>query len=164
MTLPKQRWENERWKIWKELKASSPSITVEEIDAEVFRRIGECPTSDAPVARPPAARPKQIAFVDSGQASRETRKKAFSDSLLRAETRKASVLEFIRNRGPYGATRDDVAYALPTLSPYSVPSAVLSLIGDGLVIETGLKRMTRYGKPAAVVIAKEYMPPGGQNE
>lgn len=164
MNLPKLRWEIARGKIWKELKASAASITDEEIEAEVVRRIGECPISDAPGARPRAAKPKQLAFAESGQASHETREKAFSASLPRAGSKRALAFEFIRDRGTYGATRDEIEFALPTLSPHSIPSTVLALIGDELIIETNLRRKTRRGFDAVVLIAKECAPTGGRNE
>jgi hypothetical protein len=70
---------------------------------------------------------------------------------LAAQSRRR-VFRFIRSRGQYGATTDEVA-AVFRVDPNAVSGRLTELKRDGLVVKSGVRRPTRSGSMAAVVVA-----------
>lgn len=91
-------------------------------------------------------------LFDKGRRSVECRGTA-ARSTSAGGGRRDTVLKFVRGRGIRGATRDEIAEGL-SLPVQSVCSPVLALIERGELREKGQTRTTRYGKPAAILVAK----------
>jgi hypothetical protein len=98
--------------------------------------------------------PRQLdlPLIDYGQNAVETRlaamKRQRSPMLLR-------VLEEFKAAGPSGLTRDEIAMILDR-GVQSVCRATLDLINDGELVETKLRRPTRWGSPAAVLVHRDF--------
>ncbi len=69
----------------------------------------------------------------------------------KAATLRAKVLEFIAGRGIAGATDEEVQAALQMDANTERPRRY-ELVGDGLVRDSGMRRKTTSGRPAAVWI------------
>lgn len=65
-----------------------------------------------------------------------------------------AVLDFVKSCGYYGATTDEVAFHFST-TPNAVSGRMSELKRDGLLIETGRRRLTRTGNSAQVLVIGE---------
>ncbi|HXH05393.1 MAG TPA: hypothetical protein VNI83_02265 [Vicinamibacterales bacterium] len=73
----------------------------------------------------------------------------------RAPTVRERIYVFMRDRGAYGATRDEVEVALG-LRMQTVNGRIAELKAAGLIRETDMKRATRSGRLAHVFVAVGY--------
>lgn len=64
------------------------------------------------------------------------------------------VLTFLRQRGAYGATDEEIQEAL-ALNPSTQRPRRIELVAKGLALDLGPKRKTRSGRMASVWIANE---------
>lgn len=78
-----------------------------------------------------------------------------------AHTQRAAVMDFIVRAGAVGATGAEIEAALPTLNPHSVSPRVGELRALGLVVDSGERRCTPSGRPAAVWVATDRASKGG---
>lgn len=83
----------------------------------------------------------------------ETSKAAAESMVGAAEIQLRRILEFIRSKGEYGATRDEIVAALGIDIP-SVCGRCDNLLRMKLIYETDVKRKTRKGRFAFVLRAK----------
>jgi hypothetical protein len=65
------------------------------------------------------------------------------------------VHDFIRDRGPHGATDEEGEFALG-IKPQSYTPRRGELVALGLVVDSGQRRKTESGRPAAVWITPEH--------
>jgi hypothetical protein len=82
----------------------------------------------------------------------ETSRAAAREIEPHADTMRAAVLEAIRKRGEYGATRAELVTALG-MPVNSVTPRVWELVRAGLAYETSATRLTPSGRRAAVLRA-----------
>jgi DNA-binding transcriptional regulator LsrR (DeoR family) len=66
---------------------------------------------------------------------------------------RAKVIRYVYEQGMYGATSDEVEEALG-LSHQSISARITEAKADGTLIPNGMKRKTRSGRNAAVLITK----------
>lgn len=73
--------------------------------------------------------------------------------------------DFIRNRGPHGATDDEGESALG-IKPQTYTPRRGELVGLGSIVDSGQRRKTVSGRSAAVWVTPEYAPTkeGGAND
>ncbi|MNS24326.1 hypothetical protein D3C72_561650 [compost metagenome] len=88
------------------------------------------------------------------QPGSETSKAAAIAIAPSAATRRAQVLEFLRERGESGATNDEIVCRLGMMIQ-TVTARMRELVLRGAVVDSGERRLTRTGRPAVVWIAKE---------
>lgn len=89
----------------------------------------------------------------------ETSRLAAEAAAPTARRVRSNVLAAIRAAGELGATNDDVHRATG-YPPQSVTPRCKELRKAGLVIDSGRKRHTQWGKPAIVWVAAEHAPEG----
>jgi hypothetical protein len=66
---------------------------------------------------------------------------------------RAKVIGYIREQGAYGATSDEVEEALG-LSHQTISARITEAKADGTLVPSGMRRKTRSGRNAAVLITK----------
>ena len=102
-------------------------------------------------------RPGQLGYSNAS-TSREAAEKAEGS----ADSWRRRVLEFVRGRGPQGATDDELA-ACFAVSANTVAPRRTELAAAGRVVNSGKRRMTRAGGTAIVwVVPPEPVPAGEQ--
>lgn len=81
-----------------------------------------------------------------------------------ASTTRSAIHDFIRDRGPHGAT-DDEGESMLGIKPQSYTPRRGELVALGLVVDSGQRRKTESGRPAAVWVTPEHAPTreGGAN-
>ncbi|MCA9137860.1 MAG: hypothetical protein KDB00_13905 [Planctomycetales bacterium] len=99
----------------------------------------------------PASQP---GLFDHGQHAKQTRAIAAASAMEKGPSRRDRIETFIRDRGPHGATRHEIADAMGW-PVQSVTSPVLAMLRSGRLIENGKTRLTRHGSPAAVIVCRE---------
>lgn len=92
----------------------------------------------APTVATPATRP-------------ETSRAARDVAVASSRNRKSQILAFIVGRGWFGATIDEISEALDILTATVCPLR-LDLEREGKIVDSGRRRDTRHGRPAAVWI------------
>jgi len=100
----------------------------------------------------PETAKQQPALIEAGQAARQASKDA-----LRAK-RKPLLLEIAawsKSRGQYGGTRDEFS-AFSGRPMQSVCSPILHLLQDGELVDTKVRRQTRWGREATVFVHRDY--------
>lgn len=85
----------------------------------------------------------------------QTRNESYASELPVRSRKRKEAFEFVQARGAHGATREEIE-AGTDLCLSSVCGRVNELIKDGLLIETGERRIGSSGKSHAVVVAKEF--------
>lgn len=95
-------------------------------------------------------------FADYGQHARATRRES-----VKAHRRPmlADIIEHLRSCGTAGATRYEIADAIDR-PIQSVCRPCLAILNDQSAVETGERRKTRWGRWAAVMVAREYLRDG----
>lgn len=86
-------------------------------------------------------------------AGRRHRREVHADSKSGFPSQESRVCDYVSSM-PQGATRDEIAEAL-SLPVASVCGRVASLLKQGRIAETSLRRPTRNGKTAVVLIGKD---------
>lgn len=93
---------------------------------------------------------KQLDLIDHGIYSHHTQSAAAASAAKRRPTLKAAIVEHLSSV-PSGCTRLELADALD--APHSsICSAVAELLPEGRLVETSLKRVSRYGQPATILV------------
>lgn len=67
-----------------------------------------------------------------------------------ATTKQARILELIRHAGEHGMTCDEVEQVLPYWPHTTISARIRELVLLEQIVDTGRRRTTRYGRPAAV--------------
>lgn len=93
---------------------------------------------------------QRLLCFDEETTSRKTRRDAFKTS--NRITNQDRVLSFVRLCGERGSTREEISSGTG-LGIQSVTPAVSQLLRLGLLIESGVTRLTQSGKSAAVLCA-----------
>ena len=101
-------------------------------------------------------------YVPSDPCAKRSRgslesEQAFERTQGRIETDKLRVLDFVTARGAWGATTEEVAFALKMR--YTTASARLAQLKnatDGRLVKSGARRATTSGSDAAVIVAKAF--------
>lgn len=92
-------------------------------------------------------------FARGSDTSREAARSLSPDALTKLETK---VFEFIRDRGPPGATCEEIE--LHTTLPHQTASArVNGLMNKGRIADSGQRRKTRSGRRATVWVVQGSM-------
>lgn len=84
-------------------------------------------------------------YVRGSETSREAAEAIAPDT----PTLRRAVLEYLRSRGPTGATDDEMQTALGMHAHTQCPRRI-ELVSAGLVVKSGEKRPTRSGRAATV--------------
>lgn len=79
---------------------------------------------------------------------------AFESTKETSSRKRLEVLKFVEARGDAGATVDEIAAGLP-MPLQTVSGRASELKAIGRLIDSGLRRKTRNGRNAAVLIRKE---------
>lgn len=93
---------------------------------------------------------QQMPPFQPGSATSEAAAVAAMES---APTRREEVYEFLKSRGEHGATDDEIQQALG-YPRSSVGARRNELMNEGLIIDSGDTRATRYGRQATIWLAK----------
>lgn len=99
-----------------------------------------------------APKPVQGSLFEADDATRQTRQESAVATKSTAESRRESIERFVALRGDHGATRDEIAVGL-SLLVQSVCDPVLELRRAGRLVSTRLRRKTRSGFNAVVMVA-----------
>jgi len=129
----------------------------EAVDAALVRRQTSAPAA-APVsvdsrstAGPLEPQPNQPCLFGANATERETRAIAAASSFASGPRRCDRIAAHVATCGNYGATREDIAEALD-LPIQTVCPLVKSMRANGRLVSTSRTRLTRSGKPAAVLV------------
>lgn len=148
-------------------EAGLPNGTEAEIAAGIDRMIewlanrnrGE---AARPIRDSQESPPVQLSLIGADDSTRKTRANAAVASIPRLNRRLTLVAQWITQRGEYGATRDELEAAGLGFPIQSICPVVAELKKRGLIVPTSRTRLTRHGKPAAVMVARCYA--NGGNE
>lgn len=99
-------------------------------------------------------------LFDYGATTQKTRSAAAKSARRKSPARQTLLLEFYRETGSRGATREEASISTGMLIQ-SVCGPTLALLRSGLLVETGQTRLTRNGSKAAVIVAAEFADPKG---
>ena len=109
-----------------------------------------------PLSKP--AKQLDLPHFDTDRNAVETRLEALKRNrgplLLR-------IVELVRDSRQIGMHRDAIAAALGR-PVQSVTSPVLSLLRDGELVETAVKRETRWGSPAVIIVHRDFRTEGAK--
>ena len=97
---------------------------------------------------------EQLDLIDWGRHSAETREEAARAARPRRSERREQIAAYVAACGPSGACRHEIAITMGW-PVQSVTSPVLELLRDGRLRESGERRLTPYGRPAAVLVTAE---------
>ena len=95
---------------------------------------------------------RQLDLLDHGLHAGQTRAQAARDALPKQPRRRDAIELHVATCDRYGATRQEIADALQ-MPIQSVCGPVLALLTEGRLRETDRTRVTRNGKPAAVLVS-----------
>ncbi|MCO8124495.1 hypothetical protein NHH03_22340 [Stieleria sp. TO1_6] len=98
-------------------------------------------------------------LFDSGGAAKATKAAAYADAKPKMPERRQQALELLANAGDDGLTRHQLADEMDIPLSSACPLA-LQILRAQLAVETGEKRLTPMGKPAAVFV----ITPAGRDE
>ena len=110
--------------------------------------------------QPPGSHPHhststgQLDLLDWGQHAAATRAEAARAAQPRQIERQEQIVEYVAGCGSAGACRHEIAEAMGW-PVQSVTSPVLILLRAGRLRESGERRLTPFGRPAAVVVSTE---------
>lgn len=117
-------------------------------------RLGSNGAHAEPTKRPESIRPDAPAHHNAPPGTSDAAARRIESV---APTLQRSVHDFIRGRGPHGATDDEGEAELGIVLRTYTPRRV-KLVELGLVVATGRRRKTRRGRSAAVWVTPEHAP------